>query len=160
MNAFERMMAVNGPTDILSGPVEMLGDPAAMVPTVDQPARYTEGKYAIEDRIDLGFAQNPTVVAPGATQAFTAQCSSPFKPEKFMIDSAIATDISVTDIAIGSSRYIEGGPVPGAIYSEVAVTNRISWRTVQTTVPITITVRNDSANPVSVKMAVRGFRLV
>lgn len=160
MTAFDRMMGVNGPSEILSAPIELLGDPTMLVPTVDQPARYTEGKYTIEDRIDLGFAQNPTVIAPGATQLFTASCSSPFKPEKFMIDSAVATDISVMDIAIGSSRYTEGGPVPGSVYSEVAVTNRISWRTVQTTVPIQITVRNDSANPVSVKMAVRGFRLV
>jgi hypothetical protein len=158
MSAFDRLVGMNGPIDI--GDVEMLGDPAMYVPTVDKPATYTEGKYTIQDRIDLGFAQNPTVIAAGMQAVFTASCSSPFKPERFMIDSAIAADVSVMSIDIGSARYIEGGPVPGAVYSEVSVTNKVSWRTVQTTVPITVTIRNDSANPVSCKMGVRGFRLV
>jgi hypothetical protein len=157
-NAFERLVGMNGPIDM--GDVEMLGDPAMYVPEVDRPAKYTEGKYTIQDRIDLGFAQNPTVIQAGQQAVFTAACSSPFKPERFMIDSAIAADVSVMSVDIGSARYVEGGPVPGSQYSEVSVANRVSWRTVQTTVPITVTIRNDSGNPVSVKMGVRGFRLV
>jgi hypothetical protein len=63
-------------------------------------------------------------------------------------------------IDIGSSRYIEGqNGVPGDQYSEVSNTRKVSWGTVQTTVPISITIRNDSAAPVTVKFALRGLRL-
>ena len=164
MSALDRLAGLEGPIDL--GLTEILGDAAILVPEVDKPAKYTEGKYTVADRIDLGFRECPLpvagAVAPATFVPFTlnAVCSSPFKPERFVIDSAVATDISITDIAIGSSRYIEGGKVPGAIYSEVAVTSRISWRTVQTTVPIIISGQNDTVNAIVVKACIRGFRLV
>jgi hypothetical protein len=160
MNGFEQAMGVGQPIEMLGGPTEMLGDPASMVADIDNPAKYLEGKYTIQDRIDLGFAQNPATIAPGAIQLFTAVCSSPFKPLRFLIDSAVAADVSVVSVVIGSAIYIEGGPVPGAMYSEVSTEGRVSWRTVQTTVPIQIGIRNDSAAPISCKLGLRGFRLV
>jgi len=160
-------MGVGSPIEMLGGPAEILsgydgdvGDRANMVADIDNPAKYLEGKYTIQDRIDLGFAQNPTIIAPGATQLFTAVCSSPFKPLRFLIDSAVASDVSVMSVVIGSAIYVEGGPVPGAMYSEVSTEGRVSWRTVQTTVPIQIIIRNDSAAAVSCKLGLRGFRLV
>jgi hypothetical protein len=168
MNAFEQAMGVGSPIEMLGGPAEILsgydgtdvGDRANMVADIDNPAKYLEGKYTIQDRIDLGFSQNPATIAPGATQLFTAVCSSPFKPLRFLIDSAVAADVSVMSVVIGSAIYVEGGPVPGAMYSEVSTEGRVSWRTVQTTVPIQIVIRNDSAAPVSCKLGLRGFRLV
>lgn len=168
MNGFEQALGVGQPIEMLGSPTEILGaydgsdvgDRANMVADIDNPAKYLEGKYTIQDRIDLGFAQNPTTIAPGATQLFTAVCSSPFKPLRFLIDSSVATDVSVMSVVIGSAIYVEGGPVPGAMYSEVSTEGRVSWRTVQTTVPIQILIRNDSAAPVAVKMSIRGFRLV
>lgn len=157
-NAFDAITGVSGPTEI--GNVEMVGDRAMLVADVDKPAKYLEGHYTIQDRIDLGSPQNPTNLAAGAIQQFNFVCSSPFKPEQFIIDSTVATDISVLAIDIGSSRYIEGGSVPGAMYSEVSTLRYVSWRTVQTTVPIQITVRNDTLLTVTVKMAIRGLRLV
>ncbi len=167
MNGFEQAMGVGQPIEMLGGPTEMLGgdygdvgDRASMVADIDNPAKYLEGKYSIQDRIDLGFSQNPATIAPGAVALFTAVCSSPFKPLRFLIDSAVAADVSVVSVVIGSSIYVEGGPVPGAMYSEVSTEGRVSWRTVQTTVPIQVQIRNDSAAAVSVKLALRGFRLV
>lgn len=158
MSALERITGLEGPVDL--GLTEILGDAAIMVPEVDKPAKYTEGKYTVADRIDLGFDLCPLPVLAGASFTLKAVCSSPFKPERFIIDSSVATDLSITAIDIGSSRYIEGGKIPGAVYSEVAVTSKISWRTVQTTVPIIVTGQNDAANQVVVKAAIRGFRLV
>lgn len=167
MNGFEQAMGVGQPIEMLGSPTEILGaydgdvgDRASLIADIDNPAKYLEGKYSIQDRIDLGFAQNPTTIAAGLTQLFTAVCSSPFKPLRFLIDSAVAADVSVMSVVIGSSIYVEGGPVPGAMYSEVSTEGRVSWRTVQTTVPIQIVIRNDSAAPVAVKMSIRGFRLV
>jgi hypothetical protein len=165
-NALDRIAGLEGAIDI--GLTEILGDAAALVPEVDKPKSYTEGKYTIADRIDLGFSQCPLLVAAsgalplGPMTPFTLQavCSSPFKPERFTIDSSVATDISIASIDIGSARYIEGGLVPGAVYSEVAVTSKISWRTVQTTVPIVVKGQNDTTAPIVVKASIRGFRLV
>jgi len=103
MNGFEQAMGVGSPIEMLGGPAEILsgydgtdvGDRANMVADIDNPAKYLEGKYTIQDRIDLGFSQNPATIAPGATQLFTAVCSSPFKPLRFLIDSAVAADVSV-----------------------------------------------------------------
>jgi len=160
MSALDRIAGLEGPIDL--GLTEILGEAAVMVPEVDKPAKYTEGKYSIADRIDLGFDLCPLSVAgvPGTPFTLKAVCSSPFKPERFIIDSTCATDISITAIDIGSSRYVEGGKIPGAVYSEVAVTSKISWRTVQTTVPIVVSGQNDTATPIVVKAAIRGFRLV
>jgi len=157
-NAYDRMMGV-GDVDILSGNVDILGDPAAAVDAANPVGKYIDGKYTIQDRIDLGFAENGTVVAAGALQTFNATCASPFKPLEFVIDSTIATFLSITLIRIGASIYVEGGPVAGAIYSEVSLARKISWRTVQTQVPIQVTVRNNDVNPHAVNMTVRGFRL-
>ena len=160
MSAFDEMMGgrVNGPIEI--GLTEIVGDRVVMVPDVDKPKQYLEGKYTIQDRIDLGSPQNDNVAIAAFPTTRQFACSSPFKPEELIIDSATATDLSIMDVAIGSSRYTEGGPVPGAVYSEVALSRRVSWRTVQTTVPILITVRNDTANPVIAKLCIRGLRLV
>jgi len=159
-NALDAIMGVGEPFELVGGGVEMLGDRAVAVADIDNPAKYLEGKYTIQDRIDLGFVQNATVLAAGASLLFQTQCSSPFKPLEFVIDSSVATFLSITGIVIGAAIYIEGGAVPGAIYSEVSLARKISWRTVQTTVPIQVTVRNDDGAPHMVKMAVRGFRLV
>lgn len=159
MNAMDTIMGVGEPFELVSGGVEMLGDRAVAVADIDNPAKYLEGKYTIQDRIDLGFAQNAAVIAPGGQLLFTAVCSSPFKPLEFVIDSTVATFLSVMSVVIGSAIYVEGGAVPGAIYSEVSLARKISWRTVQTTVPIQVLIRNDDIAAHAVKMAVRGFRL-
>lgn len=166
MTAFDRIAGLEGPIEM--GLTEILGDAAMAVPEVDKFQKYTEGKYTIADRIDLGFTQCPLLVAasgalpggPFTSFTLTGSCSSPFKPERFIIDSTVATDVSIESIDIGSARYIEGGKIPGAVYSEVAVTSKISWRTVQTTVPIVIKGQNDTTSAIVVKAAIRGFRLV
>lgn len=162
MSAYDQLLGVGDLVEI-GGGVEILGDRAIAVADIDNPAKYLEGKYTIEDRIDVGFLQNASILTAagtaGATLLFTAVCSSPFKPLEFIVDSSVALDLSIVDVKIASSTYIESAPVPAAVYSEVSLARRISWRTVQTTVPIQVTVRNDSANSVMVKMCVRGFRL-
>lgn len=160
MSAFDQMMgnSVGGPVEMLGQPIEILGERAMAVAEVDNPAKYLEGRYVAQDRIDVGFGNN-AVLAAGATTEFTAVVSTPFKPEELVIPSWLAPDVSITNADIGPNKYIDGGPVPGDQYSEVATTRKVSWGTVQTSVPIKITLRNDSAVPVNVKFALRGLRL-
>jgi hypothetical protein len=157
-NAFDHMMgSVNGTTEIGSPFVE-IGERTMAVPEVDQVAKYTEGKYTIQDRIDIGIGDN-AVLAPGATVTYQTTVTTPFKPESFTIPSSFASDVSVVGIDIGPCRYIDGLPVPGDNYSEVSLDRKVSWGTVQTGVPIRVTLRNDTAAAVNVKMTLRGLRL-
>lgn len=157
-SVYDNMMGVSGRVDI-SGPIEIVGDPTVRTSEARSRAQYREGDYTEEDIIDLGFKENQQMIAPGATLICSAVCTSPFAPREFLIDSAIAADVSVTSVDIGSSRYVEGGAVPGAIYSEASTTRYVSWRTAQTTVPIQVGIRNDSAVPVPVRMSIRGKRI-
>lgn len=162
-NAYEAMLGTNvgDPRDFVGSPIEIVGDRAVVVPEVDQPAKYLEGHFNVQDRIDVGFGNN-AVLAPGASQTFNATISSPFKPEELTIPSWLAPFVSVMAIDIGSSRYIESGTgsgVPGDQFSEVSNTRKVSWGTVQTQVPIQITLRNDSAVAQNIKMVCRGLRL-
>lgn len=162
MNALDRMMGngqVNGEYDIVSGPYEIIGDKAVLVPDVDKPGQYTEGKFTAQDRIDLGFQNNGAAIAPGAEVIFIAQASTPFKPEEFVIPSYLAPDLAVTAVNIGPNSYIDGGPVQASAYTEVATTRKVSWATVQTSVQIKITLRNISAAPVVGWLSLRGLRL-
>lgn len=158
MNAFERL-GVGEPTEIISGRTEIIGDRAVVVPGVDNPKQYMEGKYTAQDRIDVGFQNNGATIGPGLDVTFIAAVSTPFKPEEFIIPSDIAPDLSVTAIVIGPNSYTDGGPVPAAVYSEVSVTRKVSWDTVQTSVQIKITIHNDSAAAVIGKISLRGLRL-
>jgi hypothetical protein len=159
-NAYEALMGSSvGSRDFVGSPIEIVGDRAVVVADVDNPAKYLEGKYSAQDRIDVGFG-NSAALAAGAVATYVATISTPFKPEELTIPSWLAPDVSIMAVDIGPSRYIDGqSGIPGDQYSEVSNTRKVSWGTVQTTVPIAITLRNDSANPVTVKMALRGLRL-
>ena len=161
-NPFSNLMGVSDPDMAEVGaPITILGDPAAAVAEVDRPAKFLTGNYTIQDRIDIGLGNN-AVLAAGATATYACSVSSPFKPESLTIPSWLAPDVSVMDVKIGSDLYVESNPVsgvPGDQFSEVSVTRKVSWGTVQTNVPIQITLRNDTALPVNVKMAIRGLRL-
>lgn len=152
--------SVGEPRDSFVGaPYEIVGDKAVVVADVDNPAKYLEGRYTAQDRIDVGFGDN-AVLLPGVIATYQAQLSTPFKPEELTIPSWLAPDISVLAVDIGPNRYIDGGHgIPGDQYSEVSNTRKVSWGTVQTTVPIAIQVRNDSIAPVNIKFAIRGLRL-
>lgn len=159
------VLGLNGPVEIVGGrngymgqPVEIIGDRAIAVAEVDKPSTYLEGKYTAIDRIDVGFGDN-AVLGVGATTTFTAMVSTPFKPEEMVFPSWLAPFVSITNVDIGPSKYVDGGAVPADIYSEVSTARRVSWGTVQTSVTIRVTVRNDSPAPVNVKFALRGLRL-
>jgi hypothetical protein len=160
-SAFDRMMGnqVNGEVDIVGGPYEIIGDKAVLVPDVDKPGQYTEGKFTAQDRIDVGFSNNGQVIAPGADVVFTAQVSTPFKPEEMIIPSNLAPDLAVAAVVIGPNSYIDGGAIQAAAYTEVSTARKVSWATVQTSVPIKITLRNISAAPVNGWVNLRGLRL-
>jgi hypothetical protein len=156
----EMMGAVGEPRDVyVGGPVEIVGDRAVVVAEVDNPAKYLEGKFVAQDRIDIGFGNAAILLAAPAQLIFTATASTPFKPEELTIPSWLAPFVSVIAIDIGPNRYIDGGPVPGDQYSEVSNTRKVSWGTVQTGVPMSITLRNDTVNPLTIKFCLRGLRL-
>jgi len=161
-NAYEQLLgagSVGDPREFVGAPIEIVGDKAVVVADVDNPAKYLEGKYVAQDRIDIGFG-NAVTLAAGAIATYQATASTPFKPEELTIPSWLAPDVSITAIDIGPNRYIDGqSGVPGDQYSEVSNTRKVSWGTVQTGVPIAISVRNDSAVAVTVKFALRGLRL-
>lgn len=163
-NAYELMGmgagSVGEPRDAFVGqPIEIVGDRAVVVAEVDNPAKYLEGKYVAQDRIDIALG-NKVTLAIGATVTYTVTVSTPFKPEELVIPSWLAPNVSVMAIDIGPNRYIDGNNgVPGDIYSEVSNTRKVSWGTVQTGVPIQIQLRNDSAAAVTATMAIRGLRL-
>jgi hypothetical protein len=157
-NAFDAMMG-NG-----VGDVQIVGDRVLQVAEVDKPATYlNDGKFTAQDRIDLGFtpdqAGGGTTLAPGASLEFQAQCTTPFKPEQLIIDSAQAGDLTILQITANSVMYIDGAPVPATGYSEVSTATRVSWGTIQTSGLVKITVRNDGAAAFAVRMSLRGLRL-
>lgn len=159
------VLGLNGPVEIVGGrggymgqPVEIIGDRAVAVAEVDKPSTYLEGKFTAIDRIDVGFGDN-AVLAAGGIVTYDATVSTPFKPEEMVFPSWLAPSVSITNVDIGPSKYIDGGSVPADIYSEVSTARRVSWGTVQTSVKIRVTIRNDSAVPVNVKFALRGLRL-
>lgn len=161
-NAYSELMgagSVGDPREFVGAPIEIVGDKAVVVADVDNPAKYLEGKYVAQDRIDVGFG-NAVTLAAGATATYTATVSTPFKPEELTIPSWLAPDVSIMAVDIGPNRYIDGqSGVPGDQYSEVSNTRKVSWGTVQTGVPIAISVRNDTAAAVTIKFALRGLRL-
>lgn len=163
-NAYELMGlgagSVGEPRNTYVGaPIEIVGDRAIVVADVDNPAKYLEGKYTAQDRIDIGFG-NAVSLAAGATFTYSTTVSTPFKPEELTVPSWLAPDVSIMAIDIGPCRYIDGqNGIPGDQYSEVSNTRKVSWGTVQTGVPIAITLRNDTAAAVTVKLALRGLRL-
>jgi hypothetical protein len=162
-NAYARMMGagdVGEPrSEFVGAPIEIVGDRAVVVAEVDNPAKYLEGKYTAQDRIDVGFG-NAAILAAGAITTYTTTVSTPFKPEELTVPSWAGPNLSITAIDIGPCRYIDGqSGIPGDQYSEVSNTRKVSWGTVQTGVPMAITVRNDSAGPVVIKLCVRGLRL-
>lgn len=157
-SAYDAMMGVSGRVEI-GAPIEIVGDRTVRTQDVAPRSSYREGDYTKEDVIDLGFREAGTLIGPGLSLQCNAVCSNPFKPLEFMIDSSIAADVSVTAIDIASARYVQGGAVPGSVYSEASTGRNISWDTVQSTVPIQVTLRNDSAVPVPVRMSIRGRRI-
>lgn len=163
-NAYELMGlgagSVGEPRDTYVGqPIEIVGDRAVVVAEVDNPAKYLEGKFVAQDRIDIGVG-NAATLAIGATTTYPVTVSTPFKPEELTVPSWAAPSLSIMAIDIGPNRYIDGqNGIPADQYSEVSNTRKVSWGTVQTGVPIQISVRNDSAAAVVIKFAIRGLRL-
>lgn len=165
MNGYDAMMGNGtvGDTQILRG-LNSVGDPAVNVAEVDRPGTYTNnGAFTAMDRIELGFTPDQaglgTTLAPGASLEFTAECTTPFKPEQLIIDSAQAGDLTIMSINANAIQYVDGGPVQATSFSEVSTARFVSWGTVQTSGKIKIVLRNDGAAAFAVRMSVRGLRL-
>lgn len=108
-------------------------------------------------RFPLGFV--PTAVAGGGatTAVIPAAPQNLFRAERVTIPSDIAFDFGVIDIKVGnSSQLVSGGEVPGAIFTEVAIDNEVTFDTAEVGNQITITVRNTNAGALTFRGALMG----
>lgn len=148
-----------GSTEILG--TQILGDPAQAVPTkADEDfVRYTETGYYAADRTYLGVGQGPQVIAAGATAVLAVTPSTPFKIQRITMPSAAVPGLFVSNARVGPTELIDGTPIPAEVFSEVSQNNCVSWPTAETSQPISFTVTNTTAAPVSLGIAAFGTRL-
>lgn len=106
-------------------------------------------------RYPLGFLR--TSVLAGATSNIPAAPQNLFRPERLVIPSDIAFDFSVTDIKIGNqSQFVQNVAIPGAIFSEVAIDTAVYFDTAEVGNQVTVSVTNNTANPVVFSAAALG----
>jgi hypothetical protein len=158
------MMGVHGNIEEVGGRFDigsrtMIGGSVSRVDAVNPSMNYQERQYTDGEIVDLGFDQNGTTVAPGATVTWTVKCSSPFKPMDLVIPSNYAPFVVLTQVQNGAISFIEGGAVPASRFSEVSTQNFNDWGTLETNTDLRVTWTNIGVAPINLYMSVKGKRI-
>lgn len=112
--------------------------------------------------IDLGFESAPfggALLAVGATQVITVQPVTPFKPHELRIPGSIAADFEIAAMTLADRAYIDGSAIPCENYSEVSNVGLMDIGTINTSVPLKITIRNIGAVPARFRGNFRGLKV-
>ena len=106
----------------------------------------------------LGFPT--TAMAAAATASPAAVTQVLFRGRRLVIPSDIAASILVNDLKIGkNSQFSSGAPVPGRVFSEIAVGVDLSLDTAQISQTIVLNVTNTSVGAVTFNAALLGDSL-
>jgi hypothetical protein len=95
--------------------------------------------------IDLGFqsaAFGGALIAVGATQDLIVAPVTPFKPSELRVPGSIAPDFEIVALTLADRSYVDGTPIPCENYSEVSNVGLMDIGTLNTSVPLRMTVRN------------------
>lgn len=106
--------------------------------------RPTEGR-----RLPLGIqSSNPLLMPAGAGQDVTTRPQLPFRFERFVVPSDIASFFTINDIKVGNiSVFAAIGPVPARTFSEDATNVLLGTDTNQPATDLTASVVNISGAP-------------
>lgn len=86
-----------------------------------------------------------TTIAAAASSTINLTPTNTFKPDRFVVDSAIAPAFVITDIKVGrASQLIGTGSIPAVAFSPALGENNIGFDTVQTSQPLSVAVTNTS----------------
>ncbi len=95
-------------------------------------------------RYPLGFKS--VVIEPGKVEVVSATPKTMFRLERLYIPSTIAHDVSIVNITVGNQWQMDGSPLPGAMFSEVAEDAGIVFDTAEVDDDISLHVRNDTGH--------------
>lgn len=119
----------------------------ALAGTMD--ATYQQGGPLNGRRQNLGF---PTTTALGAGLSTTVQ-SAPqvlFRPDRLFLSSGVAAALVINSILVGNKeQLLNGNPLPGSMFSELAVDSYVEYDTCEPAVSITLSITNTSAAAVT-----------
>jgi hypothetical protein len=145
------------------GDVEIVGRPAQASAESSKGATYNptqEYKNAYE--IDFGFqsaAFGGATIAVGATQDLVVAPVTPFKPSELRVPGTIAPDFEIVSMNLGDRSYMDGTPIPCENYSEVSNVGLMDIGTINTSVPLRMTVRNIGAVAARFRANFRGLKV-
>lgn len=155
-NMLDSLMAPGSVGDIDIGDVD-IGDPAELVEALAS-RKYTERPFSREDEVDLG-GYDGVAIAPGASHDLAIQVDNPFKPLAFVVPSWQAPGLQITNIKISSVNLVEGNAIPADIFTEVSTQNNVRYPTIQTSGRVIVSFTNNSANPITPNVALKGRRI-
>jgi hypothetical protein len=145
------------------GEVEIVGRPAQPSAEGQKAATYNpQADYKNAYDIDLGFqsaAFGGALIAVGATADLVIQPVTPFKPKELRVPGTIAPDFEIVSMTLADRAYIDGSPIPCENYSEVSNVGLMDIGTIQTSVPLRITVRNIGAVAARFRANFRGRKV-
>ena len=144
------------------GDVE-IGRPAQAGGTGQQPVQYNpQQEYTKGYDIDFGFqsaAFGGALVAVGATADLVIQPVTPFKPTELRVPGSIAADWEIVSLVLADRSYMDGTPIPCENYSEVSNVGLMDIGTINTSVPLRMTVRNIGPAAARFRANFRGLKV-
>jgi hypothetical protein len=102
-----------------------------------------------------------TTVAAGATSVITASPQRPFRPERFVVQSAITGSFLINDITVGAdSQFVsKSGAIPADVFANNAVGTRLKGTSAVPGVQIQISVTNTTGGALRFLAALIGEAL-
>jgi hypothetical protein len=175
MNDFERVAQgyMNKAGIRVGGPQILRGGGGGQGARVGLPARqmpqgaalsqvdYTDGIYVAGG--DTYFGLGYTVVPANDSVEVQRNPIRPFDPIEFRCISSVQ-GLAVVQIDIEGTLFFANKNQPGEgmpieLFSEVSLMGGVNWATIQTDTGVSITVRNDTANPLVFAGGFRGIQL-
>jgi hypothetical protein len=145
------------------GDVEIVGRPAQAGSGGSTPVSYNpQQEYTKGYEIDFGFQSAPfggALVAVGATVDLVIQPVTPFKPSELRVPGSIAADWEIVSMVLADRSYMDGTAIPCENYSEVSNVGLMDIGTINTSVPLRMTVRNIGAAPARFRANFRGVKV-
>lgn len=109
---------------------------------------------------EAAFGFPPTVVAANATATIVQQPQQPFRMERIVIPSNIATSFDIIDFKVGkNSQFVVAGAISAVTFSELGVGVRLLGDTAGISQLMIIQVQNITAGPVTFRCSVIGKSL-
>jgi hypothetical protein len=157
-------MRVGGPQILRGGKPVRVGLPARQAQPgagSDEAVEWTNDMYISAG--DTYFGLGYTVVPANDSVEVQRNPIRPFDPFEFRCISSVQ-GLAIVQIDIRGTLYFANKNQPGEgmpieLFSEVSLMGGLNWETIQTDTGVSITVRNDTANPLVFAAGFRGMQL-